>query len=325
MQAHVVRRYGGPEVVELAEVPTPVPGEGEVLVRIHATTVTSGDWRARTLEVPRGLGLVARLAMGAKRPRRPILGTELAGVIEAVGEGVTKFRRGDEVLAFPGSRMGCHAQYRVLHQDGPLARKPARLSFEEAASLCFGATTALHFLRKGALKPGETILVVGASGGVGTALVQLAKHQGAHVTGVTSTANLDLVKSLGADRVIDYTREDPLAGVDAYDIIADTVGTAPFARARHALKHGGRFLGIAAGLPDMLAAAWAPVTGRRVVAGPADESPASVRQVAELAEAGILRPVIGRTYEWNEMAQAHAYVETRRKRGSVVVRVRHGV
>ena len=325
MKAYVVRRYGGPEVVHLEDVPKPVPGNDEVLIRIHATTVTAGDWRVRSLEVPRGLGLLARLALGLRRPRQPILGTELAGVVESVGKDVTRFKPGDAVLAFPGEKMGGHAQYRAMPEDGAVARKPANLSFEEAASLPFGGTTALHFLRKAGVKVGDEVLVIGASGGVGTALVQLAKHLGARVTGVTSTPNLALVASLGADHVIDYTREDFTQGGHTYDVVADTVGATGYARCKPALKDGGRFLAIAGGLPDMLAAAWVPLTSRRkVIAGPAQERPEDVQQLADLAEAGTLRPVIDRRYGFTQMQVAHAYVDTRRKRGSVVVTVARG-
>ncbi len=322
MQAYVYRRYGGPDVVELAEVPKPVPRANEVLVRIAATTVTSGDWRVRTLSVPKGLGLVARLMLGIVRPRQPIMGSELAGTIEAVGQSVTRFRVGDEVFGFPGAAMGCHAQYRTMAEDGALARKPANLSFEEAASLSVGGSTGRHFLRKAGLKAGDRVLVVGASGGVGTAVVQLAKHFGAEVTGVASTANQALVASLGADRTIDYTREDFAANGETYDIVVDTVGETSFARCKAVLRDGGRLLAVAAGMREMLATLWAPLTGsRRVIAGPAAERPDDVRQLAALAESGALKPVIDRCYPFAQMAEAHAYVETGRKRGSVVVRV----
>ncbi len=324
MKACVCRRYGGPEVLDLTDVQKPTPKDKEVLVKILATTVTSGDWRVRTLNVPKGLGLVARLALGITRPRQPILGTELAGVIETVGKAVTRFRPGDAVFAFPGGKMGCHAQYRAVAEDGPVALKPANLSFEEAASLSFGGSTALHFLRKADVKAGEKVLVIGASGGVGSALVQLAKHFGAEVTGVTSTTNLELVGSLGADRVIDYTKEDFTKSRATYDIIADTVGETSFARCKHALRDKGRLLVIAGGLPDMLSALWAPITSsKRVIAGPAEERPEDVQQLAALAKAGVLRPLIDRRYDFAQMAEAHAYVETRRKRGSVVVSVGH--
>lgn len=322
MQAFVYRRYGGPGVVELADVPKPVPRDNEVLVRIHATTVTSGDWRVRTMCVPTGLRTIARLAFGFTRPRQPIMGSEMAGTIESVGKEVTRFRVGDEVFGFPGGAMGCHAQYRAMPEDGRLARKPANLSFEEAASLPFGASTSLHFLRKAGIRPGDKVLVIGASGGVGTAMVQLAKHRGAEVTGVASTNNLALVASLGADRVIDYTKDDVTARRETYDIVVDTVGRTPFAHCRPMLKDKGRLLAVAAGIPDMLATLWAPLTGsRRVIAGPAEERVSDVAEMAALAEAGALRPVIDRRYRFAQMAEAHAYVETGRKRGSVVVSV----
>jgi len=324
MKAFVYRRYGGPDVVELAEVPKPVPRDNEVLVRIHATTVTSGDWRVRTLHVPTGLGLVARLAIGFTRPRQPIMGSEMAGTIESVGKHVTRFRVGDEVFGFPGGAMGSHAQYRTMPEDGRIARKPANLSFEEAASLPFGASTSLHYLRKARIKAGDAVLVIGASGGVGSAMVQLAKHFGAQVTGVTSTNNLALVASLGADRVIDYTREDFTARGETYDIVVDTVGKTPFARCRSVLKDKGRLLAVAAGMPEMLASVWAPLTGsRRVIAGPAEERVGDIPEIAALAEAGALKPVIDRRYRFAQMPEAHAYVETGRKRGSVVVSVEH--
>jgi NADPH:quinone reductase-like Zn-dependent oxidoreductase len=322
MKAYVCRRYGGPEVVELADVPTPVPKDNEVLIRIHATTVTSGDWRVRTLAMPKGFGPIARLAVGVSRPRQPILGTELAGVIEKIGKDVALFRPGDAVFAFPGGKMGCHAEYRAVAEDSPITGKPENLSFEEAASLSFGGSTALHFLRKADIRAGAKVLVIGPSGGVGTAMVQLAKHFGAEVTGVTSARNLDLVKSLGADRVIDYAKEDFASRGDTYDVIADTVGATSFGQCKAALGDTGKLLAIAGGLPDFLAAIGTQMTaGRKVITGPAEERPEYVRQLAELAKARVLRPVIDRRYEFAQMREAHAYVETRRKRGSVVVSV----
>lgn len=324
MRAFVCRRYGGPEVVELADVPKPAPGDNEVLVRIHATTVTSGDWRVRTLCVPAGLGLVARLGFGFTGPRQPILGTEMAGTIESVGKDVTRFRAGDEVFGFPGGAMGCHAEYRTMPEAGRLARKPANLSFEEAASLPFGASTSMHFLRKAGIKPGDKVLVIGASGGVGTAMVQLAKRVGAEVTGVTSSNNLALVAALGADKVIDYTRDDFTTRGETYDIVVDTVGKTSFARCAPMLGDKGRLLAVAAGLPEMLAALWAPLTGsRRVIAGPAAERVEDIAEMATLAEAGALKPVIDRCYRFTQVPEAHAYVETGRKRGSVVVSMDH--
>ncbi len=324
MKAYVCRGYGGPDVLELKNVPTPTPKDDEVLIKVYATTVTAADWRVRTLNVPKGLGLLSRLALGITRPRQPILGTELAGIVETAGKNVTRFKPGDAVFAFPGGKMGCHAQYCVVAENGPVALKPETLSFEEAASLSFGGSTALHFLRKAGLKAGDKVLVIGASGGVGTALVQLAKHFGAEVTGVTSTANLELVTSLGAGRVIDYTKEDFSRGIESYDIIADAAGATTFSRCKGALKDNGRLLATAGGLPDMFSALWAPITSsKRMIVGPAEERPEDVQQLADLARTGALRPVIDRYYDFAQMREAHAYVETRRKRGSVAVTVQH--
>lgn len=324
MKAYFCRRYGGPEVVELLDVRKPVPKGNEVLIKIFATTVTAGDWRVRTLSMPKGFGALARLALGFTRPRQPILGTELAGVVEAIGTQVKRFKPGDAVFAFPGAKMGCHAQYRAVGEDSPVELKPDSISFEEAASLPFGGMTALHFLRRAGLETGDKVLVLGASGGVGTAMVQLAKYFRAHVTGVTSTSNLELVTSLGADRVIDYTKEDFTKGLETYDIIVDVVGATSFARCKHVLNDSGRLLAIAGGIPDLVATLWVPFSGsKKVIAGPAEERPEYLRQLAELAKAGVLQPVIDRRYEFAQMAEAHAYVETGRKKGSVIVMVRH--
>src|SRR5512138_1658542 len=266
MRAVVYERYGSPDVLELREVPTPVPGDHEILVRVRAATVSAADWRVRSLEVPAGFGIPARLAMGLFRPRQRILGTELSGDVAAVGKAVTRFRVGDAVFAFPGLKMGCHAEYRRVREDGPVAPKPPNLSYEEAAALCFGGTTALDFLRRAKLAAGEAVLVNGASGSVGTAAVQLAKHLGAEVTGVCSTRNLELVRSLGADHVVDYTREDFTRSGKSYDVIMDNAGTAPFSRVKGSLKEGGRLLLVLASLPAMLQAPWVSRTsGKKVL------------------------------------------------------------
>jgi NADPH:quinone reductase-like Zn-dependent oxidoreductase len=320
VKAAVYERYGPPEVVQLKEVDKPVPKDDEVLIKIHATTVTTGDWRARSLEMPPGFGLMGRLFLGLSRPRQPILGTELAGEIESVGKDVKNFKAGDRVFAFPGASLGCHAEYRCLRETRPIALMPANLSYEEAASLSFGGTTALDFLRRAKLSSGERVLVNGASGGVGTALVQLAKHFGAHVTGVCSTRNVELVRSLGASRVIDYTIQDFSEENETYDVIVDTAGTAPFSRSRRVLSENGRLLLVLGGFGDLLVAPWVSLTSkRRVIAGPAAERAEDLRLLAKLAETGEFRAVIDRRYPFEEIVEAHRYVDTGRKRGSVVL------
>ncbi len=326
MKACWYDRFGPPEVLSLREVPTPVPGDHEVLVRIRATTVTAGDWRVRSLLVPRGFGLLSRLALGFSRPRQPILGMELAGEIEAVGASVTQFRVGDQVFGFVGAHMGCHAEYRCLPEEGhgrkdeALALKPTNLGHEEAAALSFGGTTALSFLRKAKLKPGEKVLIVGASGGVGTAAVQLARHLGARVTGLCSTGNLELVRSLGAERVIDYTREDFTRNGERYDLIMDTAGTAPFTRCEGSLAEGGRLAVVLGSLPELLRAPWVSLTTtKRVIGGVASWGAEDLRYLASLAQAGQFTPVIDRRYRFEALVEAHRHVDAGHKRGNVVV------
>ncbi|MFQ6537426.1 MULTISPECIES: NAD(P)-dependent alcohol dehydrogenase [Aphanothece] len=320
MKAFVVERYGPPDVLQMKDVPLPTPRADEVRIRVHATTVSSGDWRMRSLEVPPGFGLIIRLIAGFRRPRQPILGMELAGVVEALGRDVDRFRVGDAVIGFSDAAMGCHAEYCCLPAAGTVAPKPSHLSFEAAAALCFGGTTMLDYFRRAGLRPGERVLVNGASGAVGTAAVQLARHWGADVTGVCSGANLDLVRSLGARQVIDYTREDFTQRGEVYDVIVDAVGTAPLARCRRSLKPGGRLLLLVAGLPDLMLSGWHSwISRRRVLAGPASARAEDVATLAALAEAGAFEPVIDRCYPFAQMVEAHRYVDTGHKRGNVVI------
>jgi NADPH:quinone reductase-like Zn-dependent oxidoreductase len=324
MQALVYRKYGAPEVVGLASVAKPVPSDHEVLIRVRATTVSTADWRARTLAMPPGFAILGRLFFGVFGPRKKVLGTELAGEIEAIGKGVTRFQVGESVFAFCEAGYGAHAQYRTMSETGLVARKPAALSFEQAAALSFGGTTAHHFLaRKGRIARGDKVLVVGASGAVGSAAVQLARHFGADVTGVTSTANVDLVRSLGAQHVVDYTKDDFARSGETYDIILDTTGSAPLSRAEASLKPGGRLLvvlsssfGQALGL-----ARPAKGSGKKVIAGVAVGTPDQLQFLAKLAEAGEFVPVIDRVYPWERAAEAHARVDSGRKTGSVVLTV----
>lgn len=322
MKAVVYTNYGSPDVLQLTEVAKPIPKENEVLIKIHATTVTSADWRVRSLNVPVGFGLMSRLVFGIWKPRQPILGTELAGEVESVGKNVSKFQVGDRVLGFSGASMGCHTEYKCLPEDGMVVIKPDNLSYEAAAAISFGGTTAWDFLRRGKLQSGEKVLINGAAGCVGTATVQLAKYIGADVTGVCSTANLELVQSLGADRAIDYTNEDFTANGETYDIIIDTVGTAPFARVKNSLAAGGRLLLVLAGLPDVLSAPWISMTGsKKVIAGPVSERVEDIQLLANLAAAGKFTPYIDRSYPFDRIAEAHSYVDTGHKKGNVVVTV----
>ncbi|MBL4812842.1 MAG: NAD(P)-dependent alcohol dehydrogenase [Rhodobacteraceae bacterium] len=321
MQAYIYTQYGPPEVLKMVEIPTPKPGENEVLIKTYATTVSSGDWRARSLTVPAGLGLIARLVFGISRPRKPVLGTELSGVICEIGAKVTDYKTGDAVIAFPGAGFGAHAEYCLMPQDGALVIKPQNLSFAEAAALPFGGTTAYDFLiNKAKLQPGEHVLINGASGSTGTAFVQLAKHFGATVTAVCSRANSGLVRSLGADQVIDYHSTDFFGQPRKYDIIVDTAGTAPWARAKKSLASNGRLVIVNGSLSDMVFGPLrARLSGKRLVGGVAGETKALLQHLAELAAAGKFRPVIDRSYSFEQMVKAHTHVDTGHKKGNVVV------
>lgn len=320
MRAAVYHRFGGPEVVHVEEVPKPVPKTGEVLIRIRATTVSMADYRMRTRDLPTGLGFLGPLVLGVFGPRRPILGMDLAGVVEAVGEGVSRFKPGDEVIGMPGPEFAAHAEYKVMRETAAIALKPANLDFAEAVSIVFGGQPALVFLRRGGTKAGDEVLINGASGSVGAAAVMIAKGLGATVTGVCSGANADLVRSLGADHVIDYRAEDFAASGKQYDAIMDCVGNAPFERVRGAIKPGGSLLLVVADLKGMLGASGnSRRSGIRVNAASVAPSADDLAELARLAEAGILRPVIDRRYTLDQVVEAHRYVETGRKRGNLVV------
>jgi NADPH:quinone reductase-like Zn-dependent oxidoreductase len=320
VKAAVYERYGSPDVVTVREVAAPVPKDDEVLIRVHATTVTSGDCRVRSLNVPRGFGLMSRLVFGVSSPRQKILGTEAAGVVEAVGRAVTRFKVGDEVIAFSGMSMACHAELKCVKESAALIKKPAQMPWNEAAALSFGGTTALAFLQRTNVQRGDSVLINGASGAVGTALLQLAVHLGASVTAVCSQANHALVQSLGADKVIDYAREDFTQGRERYHVVLDTVGNVDHARCKHVLRDDGRLGLIAADLPAMLAGMWAGMTSKqRVLAGPAPERVEDLEQLAQLYVHGHYKPIIDRVFPFERIADAHRHVDIGRKRGNVVV------
>lgn len=318
MKAAVCERYGPPEVVQIREVPKPEPADGEVLIRSAATTVNSGDARVRALRVPRGLKLPMRLKLGATKPKSPILGFEVAGEVEAVGSGVTRFQPGDRVVASHGFDFGCHAEYVAVAEDAAIAEIPEGIAYEDAVSLCFGGITALNFFRLGKLAKGETLLVNGASGAVGTMAVQIAKHVGAEVTAVCSGANGELVKSLGADHVVDYTAEDFTSNGQRYDVIMDNHGNAPYGRVKGSLEPGGRFLMVIGGLGQMVAATW-----QKAVINASENDAAinadSYRTLMSLAESGDLKPVIDTVLPFDQIVDAHRRVDGGHKVGSVVL------
>ena len=316
MRAWVCNSYGTTDVLQLQTRPCPRPGPRDVLVRVVAASVSSADVRIRTQNLPRGFGMLGRLAFGLARPRQPVLGTDMAGVVEAVGREVRGFEPGDAVLGVSGAATGCHAEYCVLPATKPLVHKPAALSFIEAASLPFGGLTALHFLNRAQVQAGEKVLVIGASGAVGSAMVQLARQRGAQVTGVCSTGNVALVRSLGAHAVIDYTEQDFALAEQRWDVIADTVGASSFAACLPRLNEHGRYLSVAGSLMQLLAR---PRGTRRSIGGPAPERVLDLQTLMDLVQAGSLRPVIDCIYPFAELPAAHAYVETGRKRGAVIV------
>jgi len=323
MLAAICAAYGGPGAVSVREIPKPEPRAGEILIRMHAACVTSGDARVRAARFPPGFAPLARLALGLKGPRRAVLGAEGAGIVAAVGAGVGRFKEGDAVFALFGARFGAHAEYAVLPETAAVARIPRGYSFARAAAIAFGGTTALHFLRDQAhVSPGERVLVNGASGSVGTAAVQLAKGLGARVTGVCSAANADRVRAHGADALIDYSSRDFADGRERWNVVFDAIGNAPLDRARFALAPGGRLLAVVAGLGATLGAALRPKRGAlRVLAGVVPERAEDLAHLASLCEAGLFDPPIDSVFPLADIVRAHARVDTGRKTGAVVVTI----
>lgn len=319
MKAVVCRRYGPPDVLKLKEVAKPAPRDNEVLIKIRATTVTTTDCNMRNLTfVPRLMRLPVRLFMtGLFRPKVGTLGVDLAGEIETVAKDVRRFQVGDDVFGTPGDTAGAHAQYIRLPEDGVLTRRPANVSWEQAATIPLAANTALFFLRDlGNVQTGQKVLINGASGGIGTFAVQLAKYYGAEVTGVCSTTNLDLVRSLEADKVIDYTQEDFTQRDETYDVIFDVVGKLSFSRCEHLLKEDGTYL---VTIPTLDAIR----NSEKVKLDGADPKVENLVFLRELVEEGVLKPVIDRVYPLEHIAEAFRYVEKGHKKGNVVITVDH--
>lgn len=322
MIAVYCRSYGGPEVVVVEETPKPVAGPGQILVRIMASTVSAADRRIRSRDVPTGFGVPVRLVFGWSRLKKPILGTDLAGVVEAIGPGVTRFAPGDAIIANVGAGLGCHAEYRVLPEAAAIVHKPDCLTFEEAAALVFGGTTALIYLRDLLMiRPGEHLLVNGAGGAVGSAAVQIAKAMGATVTAVASGPKHDLLRALGADHVLDYAREPVPGPVARYDAILDGFGNLTFGASRAALTGKGRLGLVVAGLPQYLAMPFINLASAKTMrAGVAGESAEDLRSLVELAERGQFRPVVSAIFPLAEARAAHARVEAGHKTGAIVLR-----
>lgn len=322
MRAAVYRRFGGPQVVQVEEVRRPSPGNDDVLIRVHASTVSIADHRARSRDIPSGLSVLAALGLGFFRPRHQILGMDAAGVVEAVGTNVTKFTPGDEVITMLGGRFGGHGEYVCVSQDGAIAAKPRNMTFEDAVTLVFGGITARGFLNQVALGPGVGVLVNGASGAVGTAAIQLAKHAGAHVTGVCSGANRDLVTSLGADQVIDYTRDDFTAVGSTYDVIVECVGNAPFERVESTLNPRGALLLVVTDLKGLLRARGRKrKSGKFTTASVGKSRAEDLAFLVDLAESGDYQAVRDRTFDLADITDAHAFVDSGHKRGNVVLRL----
>lgn len=327
MKAVIYERYGPPDVLHLEDVEIPAPKKNEVLIKIHASTVTTGDVNARSfLFVPPGLGLLAHFMIGVRKPKHAILGVDFAGEIVETGRDVKLFKKGDRVFGIDGDGLGAYAEYKRISEEKALAQLPANMAYEEAASIPSGALTALYFLKnKGKIRNGQKVLVIGASGSVGVSAVQIAKYFGAEVTGVCSTANIELVRSLGAGRVIDYTKEDFAQTDETYDIILDTVvGKTSFSRCRKSLKKNGFYLAVAGGLNELVQSVWTSVVSSKKVifgGGIACERKDNLLLIKDLIEKGKLKAVIDKCYPLEQIAEAHRYVDGGHKKGNVVVTV----
>jgi len=317
MKVIITTGYGAPEVLQLQERPKPTPKENEILIKIDATSVSSGDARMRRADP-----FIIRLIFGFTKPRTNIFGYVLSGEVKSIGKNVTRFKIGDNIFATTGMKMGAYAEYICLAEDGVVAIKPSNISHLQAAAIPFGGNTALYFLNEAKIKQGENVLIYGASGAIGSAAVQLAKHFGAVVTAVCSTANLEMVKSLGADNVIDYTKEDFTQNRASYDIIFDTVGKSDFGSSVNSLTKNGRYLLSNAGPCQMMRGMWSSITSsKKVISGVMKETAQDLIFFKELIETGSFVPVIDKEFPLEQIAKAHAYVDKGHKKGNVVITV----
>jgi NADPH:quinone reductase-like Zn-dependent oxidoreductase len=326
MKAIVWTAYGPPGVLQLREVEKPAPKDNEVLIKIHASTVTAGDCEARSLKFPLGLGIGVRIYVGLRKPSRvTILGQELAGEVEAIGKDVTLFKTGDQVFALTGFGFGGYAEYACLPERpdmGVMATKPANMTFEEAAAVPVGGLEALHFLRQANVQPGNKVLINGAGGSIGTMAVQLAKTYGAQVTAVDSTEKLGMLRSVGADHVVDYTQEDFTRSGETYDVILDVVGKSPYSRSVRSLNENGFYLLANPALSHRVRGAWTSlISSKSVITGAASHSTADLIFLKELIESGKLKTIIDKRYPLEQTAEAHRYVESGQKKGNVIITV----
>lgn len=330
MKAITFTEYGSPAVLKLNDVEKPTPKINEVLIRIHATSLNVGDLWARNFKaitpgkfsMPFLFWLPARMFFGWSKPKVNILGSEFSGEVEAVGSDVKRFKKGDRVFGYRGQSMGANAEYLCVSESGMIAPMPANMTYEEAAAIPYGALTALSLLRKVNIQPGQKVLVNGASGGIGSAAVQLAKHFGAHVTGVCSTPRVDFVKSIGADKVIDYTQEDFTQNGETYDLILDIMNKSSFARCKDSLTPTGVYLLASFKMKQVFQMVWTSMTGgRKVICALSEEKPADLILIKELAEAGKIKAVIDKRYPLEQTAEAHRYVEKGHKKGNIVITV----
>jgi len=332
MKAIVYTEYGPPDVLELKEVEKPAPMDNEILIRNHATTVNIGDIWARNFKeitpsrftMPLPLWFPSRMYFGFTKPRVNILGSEFAGEVEAVGKDVKRFRKGDQIFGYRGQKMGANAEYLCMPEDGLVAIKPANMTYEEAATVPYGALTALSLLRKANIQRGQKVLINGASGSIGSAAVQLAKYFGAEVTGVCGTPRLEFVKILGADTVIDYTREDFTKNGETYDLIFDILGKGSFSSCQNSLKRNGIYLLASFKIKQLFQMLWTSIKpGKKVICTLSSDSPEDLALIKKLVEEGKIKSIIDRSYPLEQTAEAHRYVENGHKKANVVITMEH--